>query len=170
MLNQRIIIVALVVVFAVSGLLLYRVYGSGTLVVKVTDPPRDWGRASNVYIRFEGFQVHRNDWGWIGVVEETGWIDLKEALNASKTLGSSNLRSGRYNLIRFYVADAMVTADGINHTARVENDFLTVTILQGGVTIESGQTSTVTIDITPKVITQGSQGYRLVPAAQAFPN
>ena len=175
MLNQRnTAIILLLVVIGAGGFYAYRTFGRGTLVLKVEDPPSEWGPASNVFIQFSEVRVHRadagNESGWTVIVDESGWVDLTEALNTSKTLGSESLRAGKYNLVRFNVSDAKVTVDGDNHTAPVESGFMTVAIIQGGVTIESGQTSAVTIDITPRVVPRGVQGYKVVPATTALPN
>jgi hypothetical protein len=151
----------------------YNTFASGTLAVKVTDPPKDWGNATHVYILYSAISVHRagegNETGWSTVVQSEGWVDLRDAINATKTLGSGALQPGTYNLIRFEVKESKVTVGGQNYTATVSSGKLNIAIVQGGVTINAGQTSSVVIDITPKVVGSPTQGFRVVPAAKAFP-
>jgi hypothetical protein len=163
----------LAVIIIAGAYIGFTVYGSGRLVVEVTDPPMDWGQATHIYVKFSEVKVHRanagNETGWITVVEEGGWIDLRSTLNSSATLGAGSLQAGKYNLIRFTVEEAIVTVNDANHTATVQSGTLKVAIVQGGVDIKAGQTSHLLIDITPKVIGSASQGYRVVPAAKALP-
>jgi len=151
----------------------YTVYGSGRLEVSVTDPPRDWGDASNIYIRFSEVKVHRanagNETGWYTVADEGGWIDMMSTLNSSAALGAGNLQAGKYNLVWFTVEEAIVTVDGVNNTATVQSGTFKVSIVQGGVDIKAGQTSHLLIDVTPKVVGSIAQGFRVVPAAKALP-
>ena len=164
---------ALAAVLIAGAYLGYTVYGSGRLAVSITDPPRDWGEASNVYVRFSEVKVHRadagNETGWYTVVDGGGWVDLGSTLNSSAALGAGNLLAGKYNLVRFTVEEAVVTVDGVNHTATVQSGTLKVSIVQGGVDIKAGQTSYLLIDITPKVVGSTTQGFRVVPAAKALP-
>ncbi len=50
----------------------YNTFASGTLSVKVTDPPKDWGNATDIYILCSAIGVHRssedNTTGWTTVV------------------------------------------------------------------------------------------------------
>jgi hypothetical protein len=151
----------------------YRVYGIGKLSLSIIDPPKDWGDASNIYIKFSNVTVHRadagNESGWYTIVSESGWVDLRSTLNSSAVLGVSDLSVGKYNLLRFTVEDAVVTLDGVNHAATVPSGTLKVSIIQGGVTVVAGQTSYLLIDITPKVVGSVAQGIRVVPSAKALP-
>ncbi len=145
---------------------------TGTLVVKLTDPPVEWGPADKVYIRYGGIAVHMAnetaDSGWINVTNVDSWIDLSETLDMNQTIGSAKLKPGVYNQIRFEVLEATVLIDGSNYTAPVESGVLKIVIPGGGVEVKAGQSTGVLIDITPKVIDQHT-GYKVVPAAKAYP-
>jgi hypothetical protein len=172
--NRKLILATIAVVILIGAFLGYRTFGNGTLVVEMTDPPQGWGDASHVYIKYSAVEIHRadagNQSGWITVVDNEAWIDLTETLNSSKTLGTGSLQAGKYNLVRFEVIEAVVTINDVNHTATVASGKLNIAIVQGGVTIDAGQTSNLLIDITPRVTGSGAQGYRLTPAAKALPN
>lgn len=172
--NKGLLVVIISAIVVGSGALTYVTYGSGRLVVDITDPPQGWGPATSVYIHYSQVKLHRanaeNESGWVTVVDSEGWVDLKETLNASKTLGIAELQAGTYNLVRFEILEAKVTVDGMNYTTPVESGKLNIAIVQGGVTIQAGQTTTLTIDITPKVVGSKAGGFKLVPAAKALPS
>lgn len=172
--NRKAIIAAVAVLIIIGAFFGYRTFAKGTLVVEMTDPPSGWGDASNVYIKYSAIEIHRadagNESGWNTVVDSEDWIDLTQVLNSSKTLGSNGLSSGKYNLIRFEILEAIVTVEGTNHTATVSSGKLNIAIIRGGVNITAGQTSNLLIDITPKITGSEAQGYRLTPAAKALPN
>ncbi len=173
--KTKLILTAVLAVIVVGGgFFAYTTYGSGRLVVELTDPPQNWGPATNIYIRYSGVHVHRanagNESGWVTVVDSEGVIDLKEALNVSKTIGSGSLQAGKYNLVRFEIVGANVTVEGQNHTASVESGKMTISITQGGVDVRAGQTATLVIDINPKVVGSAASGFKLVPAATAGPS
>ncbi len=169
--NGIILVVMAVLVVAV-GSSVYFTYGYGTLVVKMVDPPQEWGQASNVYIHYGDIMVHRadagNETGWYTVVEN-GWIDLASVVNVSKTIGQGSLPPGKYNLIRFQVMEATVTIGGANYTAEVPPDKLTISITQGGVQVDTGQTAYLVADINPRVVGSPALGFKLVPAATVSP-
>lgn len=171
--GRNLVALALLSVVIIATGYSYIAFGTGKLVVEITDPPENWGRASNIYIEYSEVEIHRakagNESGWFTVVDEGGWIDLSRVLNSSEALGTSSLRAGKYNLIRFQVLDAIVTVDGVNHTATVASGRLNIAITRGGVDIQVGQTSHVVIDVTPRVTGSQVGGFKLVPAAKATP-
>lgn len=172
--NRNVLIGALAVVIVAVGSFGYFSYGKGTLVMELTDPPRDWGPASKVYIRYSEVRIHRakagNESGWFRAVEGDAWMDLSTVLNASEVIGISRLRSGKYNLVRFEVLESIVTVGGQNYTATVSSGKLTIAVTRGGVYIEVGQTAHLVIDITPKVVGSTAAGFRVVPAVKAIPS
>lgn len=172
--NRKLVLSVAAIVILLGAFLGYRTFGNGSLVVEMTDPPNEWGAAERVYIKYSAVEVHRagagNQSGWITVVDTEAWIDLTKTLNSSKTLGAGSLQAGKYTLVRFEVLEAIVTVEDVNHTATVANGKLNIGIIQGGITINAGQTSSLLIDITPRVTGSEVQGYRLTPAARALPN
>jgi hypothetical protein len=171
--NRNVLIGVLVIVIVVFGSYSYFSYGKGTLVVELTDPPRDWGAASKVYIHYSEVRIHRakagNESGWFTAVEGDSWMDLSTVLNASEVIGISRLGAGKYNLVRFEVLESIVTVDGHNYTATVNSGKLTIAVTRGGVNVEVGQTSHLVIDVTPKVVGSAATGFRVVPAVKAIP-
>lgn len=155
-----------------SSLFIYVGYGSGTLIVEMIDPPKDWGPASQVYINYSAIMVHRadaaNESGWY-TVDTAGSINLTSVLNVSKAIGEGPLQAGKYNVIRFNVTGAIVTVDGVNYTATVASGKLNIPIIKGGIQVDAGQTAYLIVDITPRVTGSEDQGFKLVPAARAMP-
>jgi len=172
MAKRLLLVIAAVVVVALVGVsaFTYLSYGSGTLTVKATDPPVDWGEATQIYLNYSAIEVHRADAGnasgWFTVVDKGAWLNLTKLVNITQTLGSKSLQAGLYNLIRFQILDAIVTVDGENHTATVPSGKLQIAITQGGIAIPAGQTATVLIDLNVKV----QDKYRIVPAIRATPS
>lgn len=164
------VLVALVIII---GAFTYFTYGYGTLVVKMKDPPDHWGSAANIYIHYSEIMIHKanvgNKSGWFTAVESDGWIDLSTAVNVSKTIGQGSLQAGKYNLVRFQILDSIVTVEGENYTATVESGEITISITEGGIRVDAGQTAYLVIDINPKVVGSLSTGFKLVPAAKASP-
>ena len=103
------------------------------------------------------------------MVQNGGWVNLKNALNTTKTLGKGTLQPGIYNLIRLEITQSIVTIGGQNSTASVSSGKLNIAIINGGITVKAGQTSGVVIDITPRIVGSPTQGFKLVPAAKASP-
>ncbi|MEM4157787.1 MAG: DUF4382 domain-containing protein [Candidatus Methanomethylicaceae archaeon] len=166
------IIILLGILALAAGSGVYFTYGYGTLSVIMTDPPQNWNEATNVYIQYGEITVHRadagNETGMIKVVD-AGWIDLTSVVNVSKTIGQGTLQAGKYNLVRFQVIQAIVTIRGVNFTAEVPPDKITIAITGGGVQVNQGQTSYLVIDINPKVTGSEASSFKLVPAATASP-
>jgi hypothetical protein len=166
------IVGVLVALVTIIGVFSYSTYEYGTLVVKMTDPPDHWGPASNVYIHYSEIMIHKaqagNESGWSTVVE-SGWIELSTAVNVSKTIGQKSLQAGKYNLVRFQILDSIVTVEGKNYTATVGSGEITISITEGGIRVNAGQTAYLVIDITPRVVGSPSTGFKLVPAATASP-
>lgn len=169
-----IVIVAIIVV--VAGAYAFLAYGPGTLEIQMTDPPTNWGGATQVYINYSAIEVHRadaadNQSGWSTVVSTSGWVNLTQTLSVNKTIGSGGLQAGKYNLIRFSILQAFVTIGGANHTAAVPSGKLQIAITQGGVQISAGQTSRLLIELNIKVegATSPYTELRIVPDIRAIP-
>ena len=167
------IVGVIILLAAVAGGFVYINYSSGTLTVKMMDPPAGWGQASNIFIHYSAIEVHRTDAGnqsgWATVVEKDGWIDMLTAINVNKTIGQSRLQPGHYNIIRFEILEAKVTVGGQNKTATVASGKLNIPITRGGITLNAGQTSELVIDVNPTVTGSETAGFRLAPAVRAIP-
>jgi len=162
-----------VIVIIAVGAFAYLSYGSGTLQILMTDPPSDWGSASQIYLNYSAIEVHRADAGdesgWFTVVDSNAWINLTRTIDFYQTLGSENLQAGVYNLMRFSIFEAVVTVADGNHTATVPSGELQIAITQGGIHVNAGQTSTVLIDLNIAVHGSIETGFRIVPDIRAVP-
>ena len=145
--------------------------GFGTLQISMQDPPNVPPEVTAVYINYSSIQVHvanaGNQSGWYSVTS-SGKANLTSLIANSKLLGSAKLPSGTYNIVRFNVTSALVTVGGKNYTATVPSGKVQA-VLSRGVDVKSGQTSTLLIDISPKVTGNTNSGYMLVPSANAQP-
>ncbi len=172
-LKTEIAAIVVIVAIIVAGLFLYVYYGSGVLQVEIRDPPSEWGQATQIYLNVSAVEIHRaqsgNESGWTQVTDESVWINLTKTLDVNQTIGVKNLQAGVYNLMRFDVLEAIVTVSGMNHTASVSSEEITISILQGGVHINTGQTSAVLIDLNIRVDESGVSGFKVAPAASAEP-
>ena len=145
--------------------------GSGTLQISMQDPPNLPPEVTAVYINYSSIQVHvanaGNQSGWYNVTS-SGTANLTSLIANAKLLGKATLPSGTYNIVRFNVTSALVTVGGTNYTATVPSGKVQAT-LNGGVDVKSGQTTTLLINISPKVTGNTHSGYILVPSANAQP-
>jgi len=161
------------VVIAAAALFAYFNYGSGTIEIKMSDPPTDWDEATQVYLNYSAIEIHRaqagNESGWFTIVEESAWINLTRTLEVNQTIGYKNLQAGLYNLIRLRILDARVTVDDRNYTASVPNSELKIAITQGGIQVNTSQKATLLIDINVKVKGSKTAGFKIVPDARATP-
>ena len=169
----RLAIGIVVIVIIAASALAYFSYGSGTLQVKMTDPPSNWGSATQIYLNYSAIEVHRadagNESGWFTVVDSSAWINLTRIIDFNQTLGSKSLQAGTYNLMRFNILEAVVTVANVNYTATVPSGRLQIAITQGGIRINAGQTSTLLIDLNIAVHGSIETGFKIVPDIRAVP-
>lgn len=176
-LKTEIAVIVVVVMIIAAGLFFYVYYGSGVFEVKIRDPPLEWGQVTQIYLNISEVEIHRaqsgNESGWTTITDKSSWINLTKTLDANQTLGVKNLQAGAYNLIRFEILEAIVTVAGSNHTALVPSGEITLAITRDGVRsdvqINTGQTSTVLIDLNITVEESGAFGFMLVPDIRAVP-
>lgn len=162
------------IVIAVAALFVYFNYGSGVVQIKVSDPSKDWGEATQVYLNYSSIEIHKaqpdNESGWFTLVEKSGWINMTRILNVNETLDQVNLQGGTYNLIRFEILQANVTVNGKNYAATVPSGKITIAITKGGIQVNAGQTSTLLIEINVSIKGSEETGvFRIVPAVTAIP-
>ena len=104
---------------------------TGILGVSLTDPPIVPPGVSAVYITYSSVQVHVGDAGnqdgWY-TVADAGSVDLMSLLNVSLTLGSAQVQTGVFNLISFNISSAAITLNGLNQTAYVPANRISVPI------------------------------------------
>lgn len=165
-------LVAMIVIAVAAFAYIY--FSNGTLEIVATDPPPDWGLATQVYLNYSAIEVHRmdadNSSGWF-TVADGGMINLTRIIDVNKTIGSTNIQSGTYNLIRFNIKEAIVTVNGVNYSATVPSTQLQIAITKGGVAgiaVNGGQTAKLLIELNIKV--EGTvDSLRIVPDIRAEP-
>ncbi len=172
--RTSIVALSIVVVIVAAAVISYAyIYSSsGTLQVLATDPPADWGVATQIYLNYSVIEVHRadadNSSGWVAVTDGNGMLNLTQFVDVNQTIGSKNLQPGTYNLIRFSINQATVTVNDVNYTATVPSGTLQIAITQGGVIVKAGQTSKLLIELNTKV--EGStDNLKIVPDIRATP-
>jgi len=162
----------LIAIVIISSTYTYFTYGTGRLVVLITDPPK-WGDATHLYIKCSKIEIHRagedEKSGWLTIIEDPGWINLTDVLENSKILGEANLQAGKYNLIRFDILEAKVTVNGQNKTAEVPSGKLQIAITQDDITVKAGQTTNLLIDFETQVEYLHGKGHKLIPKVRVIP-
>src|SRR5579872_1140864 len=150
----------------------YTYYGpTGVLGVSLTDPPIVPAGVTDVFISYSSIDVHvadaGNQDGWYQVAD-AGSVDLMSLINVSLTLGSAQVQTGVFNLISFNITSAGVTINGVNATAYVPANRISLPIV-GGISVSTGNSSGVLVDLSPEVIPYQngtSVSYALVPEAK----
>lgn len=164
-----VIVAVIIVVAASSAIFAYYNYGNGTLEIRLTDPPVNWGTATQVYLNYSAIEIHRADGGnasgWLTVVDKSAWVNLTRTLNVNQTIGFKALQAGQYNLIRFTILNAVVTVGGKNYTATVPSGKLQIAITKGGIRIATGQTAALLVDLNTKV----EDSFKIVADTRATP-
>ena len=78
----------------------------GTLTINLTDTP--FGEAQAVLVTFNEVQVHRSGSGWVTLpfagFTSSRTCDLKKLVGAQNVLGTGQLPSGHYTMIRLVVS------------------------------------------------------------------
>ncbi len=103
---------------------------------------------TDVYISYSSVQVHvadaGNEDGWYQVAD-SGSVESMSLVNVSLTLGSAEVQTGVFNLISFNITSAAVTSNGVNVTAYVPANRISVPIV-GGISVSTGNSSGVLVD------------------------
>ncbi len=149
---------------------------TGILQLSMIDPPHVPADVVDVYVNYSAIEVHisnaGNNSGWYNVTS-SGTLNLTSIVNASTILGSVSLPNGTYNIVRFNVTAAVVTANSslgvlTNHTASVPSGKVQ-SVITGGVNVRPNTTSGLLVDISPTV-TSANGSYTLIPSATAQPH
>jgi Domain of unknown function (DUF4382) len=147
---------------------------TGILGVSLTDPPIVPPGVSAVYISYSSVQVHVGDAGnqdgWY-TIADSGSVDLMSLINVSLTLGSAQVQTGVFYLISFDITTAAITMNGVNQTAYVPANRISVPIV-GGISVTYGNSSGVLVDLSPEVVPYQNGtaiSYVLVPEARSLP-
>ena len=146
---------------------------SGLLSILVSDPPHLPSNVSAVYISYPYMFVHTaglpDGDGWVQV-SSSGSIQLLGAVDLGQTVASASIPAGVYNMIRFNVSSAVVTYNGQNYTALVQNGNLTIHFISS-LNVDPSQPSALVVDVQPFVYNFGtlsSPSFVLKPTALSF--
>ncbi len=145
--HARLVAVAIAALVLVGGIAAYFLLYEGAVAVYVKDAPGQW---EHVWVTFSGVSIHQSgqnaSWN-VSSTERT--VDLATLTNTSTLLGKISLSPGHYQQIRLSVVKvtAQQTGSSTILTVTVPPDNGTMKIA-GQFTISSGQTTSVTIDIS----------------------
>jgi Domain of unknown function (DUF4382) len=147
---------------------------SGKLAAQITDPPNVPAGVTHAYIAYSDIKVHMEGGGsnaWY-TVADAGSVDLMGVVNVAQTLGSNSVPTGTYDLVKFDILSATVTYEGVNYSAVVPSNVISVPIEHGGVNVSSGGNIGFVIDVFATVVPYqngSATGFVLVPAARSIP-
>ena len=98
-------------------------------------------------------------------------VDLFSVLNIGLTLGSAPVSSGIFDQARFDISNATVTFGGVNYTASVPLNQMTVPLSNGVVIVKPNASAGFVIDVTPTVLALnngGTPSFEIVTATQGL--
>jgi hypothetical protein len=131
---------------------------SAVLSILLTDPPSVPSGVTAVYVTYSDLAVHNvaglgDNGGWYATGAQ-GTLETLGLVNLSKTISTSSVPSGEYNLVSFRIASVQVTYLGRNYSASVNNDKLVVAIV-GGLKLNSSSAGAALVDLQPTVLNLG---------------
>lgn len=147
---------------------------TGVLAAQITDPPNPPNvpaGTTHVYIDYTDIEAHtisQNNSVWF-TVARAGTVDLLSILNVGVTIGSATVTSGIYDQVRFDITNATVTFGGVNYTASVPLNQITVQLANGGAVVRPNASAGFLIQLTPTVLALNSGGkpnFEIVAATQ----
>jgi len=133
--------------------------GSQTsLSLLLTDPPVVPQGVTALYITYNGLAIHVSgfpgDSGWVPLNAQ-GTIETLRLVNLSQTISTSNVPSGRYDLVLFTISSAEVQFQGATYGVTVGNRSLVVPFV-GGLDLNSSAPAGAIVDILPTVLNAGT--------------
>jgi hypothetical protein len=137
--------------------------GTGLLQVYVTDPPPP--DMEKIMVEVESLQVHKTGGSWITIDENPGSFNLKELEGIQEYLTGKIIDAGKYTQIRLDVVSVIITAGGVEHTARVPSGEIK---LVGNFEVADGSTTAITLDFNGKesVNVTGNDQYIFKPVVK----
>ena len=147
---------------------------TGILAAQITDPPNPPNvpaGTTHVYVDYTDIEAQttsQNNSVWF-TVARAGTVDLLSILNIGLTLGSATVTSGIYDQARFDITNATVTFGGVNYTASVPLNQITVKLANGGAVVRPNASAGFLIQLTPTVLALNSGGkpsFEIVAATQ----
>lgn len=118
---------AILLVF-VLAVIFYPSYAMGIVTLKITDSGALPGEP--IYAKCASIALHRmgegERTGWIELINMTGTYDLTNLRNISETLLRSRITAGRYDKIRFTMAEATAVVNGTKVKLSITQSFVTL--------------------------------------------
>jgi hypothetical protein len=150
--------------------------GNGLLSIQLTDPPNVPANVTDVYINYSAVQVgipasDNSSISWYNATLP-GEINLMKMVNISITIGGNQVASGTFSQISFNISSAIITYNGLNYSATVQNNFINSSIINGGIYVPQSGSAGVLVDLSPTVTAyQNDSGsfFLLDPSAIGIP-
>ena len=173
--NAKLVAVVLAVLTILAGGA-YLFYATAHVSLSIADPPPQPYSPSitAITITFTKIEIHAaggdNNSGWHTLMT-SGSVNLLTVLNVSKVLGVSNLPAGKYDEIRFFASQAVITINGVDITYTIPSAGQTgfkVPITGGGFQVMGGLSASLQLDLAFKnseII--GNTNLTLTPVATA---
>jgi hypothetical protein len=126
-LNTRRVVSATLLVF-VLAVIFYPSFALGTVTLRITDSGARPGEP--IYAKCSNIALHRagegEKTGWIELVNATGTYDLSSLGNVTETVLRSRITAGRYDKIRFKVAEASAVVNGSKVNLSIKQSVMTL--------------------------------------------
>ncbi len=134
----------------------------GTVRLLITDPPLNQSNTEaydpsiqDIVVTFTMIEIHAaaagSDSGWHPLTVGSKDVHLIRVLSVSELVGSANLPTGKYNMIRMFASAARVVIDGRNVFYNIpsgEQTGMKVPIVEGGFMLSMGQTVNVLLSVS----------------------
>ncbi|MGC8613286.1 MAG: DUF4382 domain-containing protein [Conexivisphaera sp.] len=157
--RTSVMVIAIVIVAALAGVVLYYHYSYGTVEVYVQGDP-----SFAVYITVSSVMLHSESGGWITLSNSSTTVQLT---NSPQLLTSSTIPAGNYTELRMVVSSAEVTVGPVNVTASVPSGILKIPIIKGGLHVTGGSTAKLEVLMGPHLVSTGNGQYMLSPVVTA---
>ncbi|MDP7982418.1 MAG: DUF4382 domain-containing protein [Conexivisphaerales archaeon] len=157
--RTSVVVIAIVIVAALAGAVLYYHYSYGTVEVYVQGDP-----SFAVYITVSSVMLHSESGGWITLSNSSTTVQLT---NSPQLLTSSTIPAGNYTELRMVVSSAEVTVGPVNVTASVPSGILKIPIIKGGLHVTGGSTAKLEVLMGPHLVSTGNGQYMLSPVVTA---
>ncbi len=152
----------LVIGLGMGSYFFFKYAAVGTVRLLITDPPMYGSGAEgydpsiqHIFVTFSMIDVHAaaagSDSGWHPLTVGSKTIDLIKLLTVSDVIGTANLPTGKYNVIRMFATAARVMINDHNVFYNIpggEQTGIKVPIVDGGFMLSMGQTLNVLLSIS----------------------
>lgn len=151
----RKILAVLTIILGASASVGYLYYAPSHLTLTISDPPPTSysSNITGIYVNLTNIEIHAasagNSSGWHSLSNGVA-LNLMLVLTTSKLLGTTQLPPGKYDEIRFFSTQAVMTINGTNTTYIIPSGNQTgikAQIIGGGFHVYGGQTIALQLDL-----------------------